>query len=69
MTNHSPAQGRTPPISTIEAAAYLGTTKRHIDRLVHEHRLAFLKVGGKRRFLVEDLDAFLAASRVEAVRR
>lgn len=54
-----------PPMSTEQAAEYLGTTKRHVDRLAQEHRVPYLKLGGKRRFLAEDLAAFLRASRVE----
>lgn len=46
-----------------EAAIYLGTTKRHVDRMQQERRLAFVRVGGKIRFLVDDLEAFIDENR------
>ncbi len=49
------------------AAAYLDTSVRHMRRLAAERRLPYVKVGGKVRFLPEDLDAFLQAGRVEAL--
>lgn len=50
------------------AAAFLGTSTRHIRRLVAERRLAFVRVGGKVRFTGRDLRAFVNNSRVEAER-
>ncbi len=47
------------------AAQYLGCGERMVRRLVHERRIAFVKVGRHVRFDVTDLDAFLAAGRVE----
>jgi excisionase family DNA binding protein len=52
-----------------EAAKYLNTSVRFIRRLVAERRIAFHKVGAHVRFAVKDLDAFLAAGRVEAITR
>lgn len=49
-----------------DAATYLGTSERHVRRLVSERRLPHHKVG---KFVVldtRDLDAFVAAHRVEA---
>ena len=51
------------------AAAYLGTTERHVQRLWTERRIPAVKVGRKVRFRVRDLDAWIAAHTVEAVAR
>ena len=48
-----------------ETAAYLNTSDRFVRRLVAERRIAFHKVGRHVRFAVADLDAWLAAARVE----
>jgi excisionase family DNA binding protein len=50
-----------------EAAVYLNTSVRFVRRLVAERRIAFHKVGAHIRFAVADLDAFLAAGRVEPI--
>ena len=52
-------------LTTEEAAAYLGTTVRHVRRLVSDHELSRYKVGGRNRFADVDLDAWLDARRVE----
>ena len=51
-------------LTTEEAAAYLGTTVRHVRRLVSDHELSRYKVGGRNRFADVDLDAWLDARRV-----
>lgn len=51
-------------LTTEEAAAHLGTTVRHIRRLVSDHQLSHYKVGGRNRFADVDLDAWLDARRV-----
>jgi excisionase family DNA binding protein len=56
----------TPPVDIDGAAEYLGTTKRHVRRLIYEKALPYYKVGRLVRLAVEDLDAYLAARRVEA---
>jgi excisionase family DNA binding protein len=43
-------------------AAYLGTSVRHVRRLVAERRIPHTKVGGLVRFKLDDIDAWLAAS-------
>ncbi len=48
-----------------EAGAYLGIGARFMRRLVTERRIAFVRVGRFLRFDTADLDAFLAAGRVE----
>jgi len=52
-----------------EAATYLGTTVRHVRRLVTDHELSRYKVGGRNRFADVDLDAWLDARRVDGGRR
>ena len=52
-------------LSTAEAAEYLGTTARHVRRLVTDHELSRYKVGGRNRFADVDLDEWLDARRVE----
>jgi excisionase family DNA binding protein len=47
-----------------EAAQYLNTTTRHLRRLVTVHGLPHVQLGGKRRFLRDDLDGFVERSRV-----
>ncbi len=58
--------GHRPPLDVREAAEYLGTSERHVRRLISERRLSYALVGGKVRLLPDDLDALLAAGRVEA---
>lgn len=56
-------------LTTEEAAACLGTTVRHLRRLVSDHELGRYKVGGRNRFADVDLDAWLEGRKVVAVRR
>jgi excisionase family DNA binding protein len=51
-----------------EAARYLCTTPRHVRELWSRRELAAIKVGRSVRFAKADLDAFIAANRVRAVR-
>ncbi len=55
-------------LTTEEAAAYLGTSARHLRRLVTDHELSRYKVGGRNRFADVDLDAWLEGRRVEGTR-
>ncbi len=48
-----------------EAAERLGTTTRFIRRIVAERRIAYTKVGRHVRIDTADIDAFIAARRVE----
>ncbi len=50
------------------AADRLSVTPRFIRRLVHERRLAYIKVGKYIRFDPADVDAWLEARRVEALK-
>jgi excisionase family DNA binding protein len=56
-----------PPLNLAGAAEYLGTTSRHVRRLVQERRIPFIKVGHLVRLDPDDLDQWLLANRVEAV--
>lgn len=47
------------------AADWLGVEVRFVRRLVAERRVVYYKVGRYLRFDADDLDDFLAASRVE----
>ena len=48
-----------------EAAKFLGTTPRHLRRLVSDHELSHYKIGGRIRFADVDLDAWLDGQRVD----
>jgi excisionase family DNA binding protein len=52
-----------------EAAERLGTSTRFVRRLVFERRIAFVKVDRHVRITTADLDAFIAAGRIDARRR
>ena len=52
-------------LTTEEAADYLGTTVRHLRRLVADHELSRYKVGGRNRFADVDLEAWLDRRRIE----
>ena len=63
-----PSQDHRPPVD-VRDAAYVGCSERFLRRLVFERRIPFLKVGGSKvRFMPTDLDAWLLAQRVDAVR-
>jgi excisionase family DNA binding protein len=49
-----------------EAAEQLGTSERFVRRLILERRIAYTKLGRHVRISASDLDAFIAAGRVEA---
>jgi excisionase family DNA binding protein len=48
-----------------EAADRLGTSLRFVRRLIFERRIPFIKVGRHVRIAASDLDAFIAAGRVD----
>ena len=52
-----------------EAAGRLGTSTRFVRRLIFERRIAFVKVGRHVRITPSDLAAYVAAGRVDALRR
>jgi len=51
-----------------EAARRLNTTPRFVRRLISERRIAFFRLGRDVRIAEEDLEAFIAAGRVEVAR-
>jgi excisionase family DNA binding protein len=51
--------------SVEQAAERLGTSPRFVRRLVFQRRIAYVKLGRHVRITSRDLDAFIAASRVD----
>jgi excisionase family DNA binding protein len=58
-----------PLLDVNQAAERLGTSPRFIRRLIAERRIAYTKLGKHVRVDSADLDALVAAGRVEAVRQ
>jgi excisionase family DNA binding protein len=56
-------------LSVEQAAERLGTSVRFVRRLIVERRIAYVKLGRHVRIATRDLDAFVAAGRVEAGHR
>lgn len=52
-------------MSKAKAAAYLDVAPYTVDYLVRVGRLPYTLIAGKRRFLRQDLDALIAAGRVD----
>jgi excisionase family DNA binding protein len=52
-------------LSVEQAAERLGTSVRFVRRLVFQRRIAYVKVGRYVRIAARDLDAFIAARRVD----
>jgi excisionase family DNA binding protein len=48
-----------------QAAERLGTSPRFVRRLVFQRRIAYVKLGRHVRIATGDLDAFIAANRVD----
>jgi excisionase family DNA binding protein len=59
---------RPAPLDIPCAAAYLGTSVRHVRRLVAERRLTSYRLGGKVLLSPDDLDRLLERGRREALR-
>lgn len=60
----------TAPLLDLRATADdLGTSERHVRRLVAERRITHLKIGGKLRFKREDIEAFIVSNTITAVPR
>lgn len=55
-----------PLLDSDAAAAYLSVSPRMVRRLTETRQLGFVKIGRHVRFHQGDLDAFIAAGRVEA---
>lgn len=50
-----------PMLTRDSAAAYLAVSKRTLDRLVQAGELPAYRIGGHRRFRVEDIHSFVAS--------
>jgi len=66
MTRDASAGGAlvTPLMTKREVADHLCVSERTVDRFVVAGKLVAYRVGGHRRFLVEDVEALVRASRV-----
>jgi excisionase family DNA binding protein len=53
-----------PMLTRDDTAAYLAVSKRTLDRLVRAGEIPAYRIGGHRRFRIEDIDSFVA-SRME----
>lgn len=58
----------TPLVGIPAMAVRLGTSERHIRRLVSERRIPYVKVGGRIRFDPDEIDKWLDANRYPASR-
>ena len=56
-------------LSIEQAAERLGTSVRFVRLLIAERRIAYTKLGRHVRIATRDLDAFIAAGRVEPTSR
>jgi excisionase family DNA binding protein len=56
-------------LSVEQAADRLNVTVRFIRRLVAERRIAVYRIGRHVRLRADDIEAFIAAARREAIRR
>jgi excisionase family DNA binding protein len=50
-----------PMLTRDSAAAYLAVSKRTLDRLVQAGELPAYRIGGHRRFRLDDIDSFVAS--------
>jgi excisionase family DNA binding protein len=55
-----------PLLSVPEVACRLGTSERFVRRLIAQRRIRYHKLGRHVRIAAGDLDAFIAAGKVEA---
>lgn len=53
--------GSHPMLTRDGAATYLAVSKRTLDRLVQAGDLPTYRIGGHRRFRLEDIDSFIAS--------
>jgi excisionase family DNA binding protein len=54
-------------VSIEDVAEHLGVSVRHVRRLVYERRIPYVKWGHLLRFDVDDVNAWVAGSRIAAV--
>jgi excisionase family DNA binding protein len=67
MSNTSPPKETKSLLDLEGAAGYLGDTSRHVRDLVQRRKIAHVRVGGKIRFRISDLDRYIEESIVPAV--
>jgi excisionase family DNA binding protein len=61
-TQERPAsQEGTAMLTREQTAAYLAVSKRTLDRLVQAGEIPAYRIGGHRRFRIEDIDSFVAS--------
>lgn len=53
--------GSRPMLTRDDTAAYLAVSKRTLDRLVQAGEIPAYRIGGHRRFRIEDIDSFVAS--------
>jgi excisionase family DNA binding protein len=63
----SKEQPRRPLITIDEAASILGTSERHMRRLIAERRISYVKVGHLVRFHPVEIESWIEAHAVPAV--
>jgi excisionase family DNA binding protein len=51
-----------PMLTRDSAATYLAISTRTLDRLVQAGKLRAYRIGGHRRFRIEDIDSFIASN-------
>jgi excisionase family DNA binding protein len=68
ITIHRGSKPNSGLMNYAEAAAYLGTSERHIRHLWQERRLTAVKIGRRVRFAQHDLDAYIDRNRHTAIR-
>jgi excisionase family DNA binding protein len=56
-------EGRPRMLTREDTAAYLAVSKRTLDRLVQAGDIPAYRIGGHRRFRMEDLDSFITSRR------
>lgn len=61
MNNKCP---RSQLLSRKQAAKYLGISTRTFDRLQKERLVPYVRIGRRKKYLVSDLDALIAGSRM-----
>jgi excisionase family DNA binding protein len=57
-------------LTVADASAYTRISESHLRTLIEQHRIPVIRVDGGRaiRLLIDDLDSFLLANRIEARR-
>jgi len=64
---YSPTHTLTGLLKTEEAARFLGISKRSIQKLADERKIAIVKFGRNVRYQIADLEAFITANTQKAM--